>query len=541
MIEVCVGNDLQLNVQPNGGGGITATGYAWSSSNGLTSNQQNPTINNVTEEHQGLYTVTVTYSNGCTSTATTGVSVSSGSASIDVFGETTVCEGGATILIASGGSSYLWLTGATTNLLQVNQSGTYTVTVTNVSNCTATDAISINFVPCCQADAGYLSVNDTICPGEPILATATSYNQTAGYGFYYLLADENGMIVDVSTNGTFDNSYLPGSYTLYGYSVKTSAPVGGPAPPAVGTNVGGIIGNCYTLSESPMNIVVPELMTLPEVIYNSGEGTSGTGPFAYNEMIIEISGGAVPYNFDWETEGYVRADVYYNADSSGAVIYIYYVDGATWEFTMTDSNGCTDDELVVNNTPTGSNEVLDIDSYEVTEAEEGEPTGSITLEVSGGDFTCGEYQYFWEGSATWAGDFIPTDDGSYVLTGLPTGWYVLTVTDCAGNTSVGWYWVGEDRRGRTKAEDLIAALEVRPNPFSTLTHIFFQATANDHLTATVYSIEGKRVATLMDDQVDGGQTYHLSFNAESLPVGVYFLQLKTASGETQARKLVVTR
>jgi hypothetical protein len=45
------------------------------------------------------------------------------------------------------GESYLWSTGATTQTLKVNTSGTYSVTVTNSHGCTGNDAIVVTVEP----------------------------------------------------------------------------------------------------------------------------------------------------------------------------------------------------------------------------------------------------------------------------------------------------------------------------------------------------------------------------------------------------------
>ncbi|MBK9461009.1 MAG: hypothetical protein IPN94_16670 [Sphingobacteriales bacterium] len=66
---VCTGSAINLSVNPNLVSGVTAT-YAWSGPAG-TSTQQSPVIANATPAKAGTYTVTVTYSNGCTATAST--------------------------------------------------------------------------------------------------------------------------------------------------------------------------------------------------------------------------------------------------------------------------------------------------------------------------------------------------------------------------------------------------------------------------------------------------------------------------------------
>ena len=65
---VCSGSTLNLTSG-------SETSYSWTGPNGFTSSLQNPDISNVTTDATGTYTVTVTNSYGCFSTATTSVTV----------------------------------------------------------------------------------------------------------------------------------------------------------------------------------------------------------------------------------------------------------------------------------------------------------------------------------------------------------------------------------------------------------------------------------------------------------------------------------
>lgn len=68
----------------------------------------------------------------------------SNSATITASGATTFCNGGSVVLTAnatpSAGATYSWSTGATTQTISANQSGTYNVTVTTTGSCVAVGA-----------------------------------------------------------------------------------------------------------------------------------------------------------------------------------------------------------------------------------------------------------------------------------------------------------------------------------------------------------------------------------------------------------------
>ncbi|NJK83809.1 MAG: hypothetical protein HC912_08340, partial [Saprospiraceae bacterium] len=82
----------------------------------------------------------------------------------------TVCEGTNTTLIASGGTNYLWSTGATTPSIQAG-AGTYNVTVSNADGCSNTETISVQNFPTFTAQ---ITGTAQICEGETTTLTATS-------------------------------------------------------------------------------------------------------------------------------------------------------------------------------------------------------------------------------------------------------------------------------------------------------------------------------------------------------------------------------
>ncbi len=140
----CVTTTISLNA-------VGGANYSWSGPNAFTSASQSPTIANATVAMSGAYNVTVTDNHSCTATATTNVTVNP--APVVTAGPDGVitCANPQTTLNAAAipvGDTYNWggpgvVSGGTTATPTVNAAGAYTLTVTDVNNCTATGTANI--------------------------------------------------------------------------------------------------------------------------------------------------------------------------------------------------------------------------------------------------------------------------------------------------------------------------------------------------------------------------------------------------------------
>ena len=155
---ICAGGSVTLTAN-------SGTGYLWST--GATTQSINVTT-------AGNYTVTVSQSGGCTSTSNpVTVTVSTPATSITPSGPTTICTGQNVNLTATSGNSYLWSTGATTQTINANSTGTYTVTVSYTGGCTssATQSVTVNTPPSTSITA---SGATTFCQGGSVNLTASA-------------------------------------------------------------------------------------------------------------------------------------------------------------------------------------------------------------------------------------------------------------------------------------------------------------------------------------------------------------------------------
>jgi len=80
---------------------------------------------------------------------------------------------------------------------------------------------------------------------------------------------------------------------------------------------------------------------------------------------------------------------------------------------------------------------------------------------------------------------------------------------------------------------------VYPNPFNPSTNINYQLPEASNVNLTVYDIMGQEVAKLVEGYKSAG-THNITFNAQDLVSGVYFVRLK-AGGHVDTKKLILLK
>ena len=185
---LCTGQSTQL-CAPAG-----AASYLWSTG---------ATTNCITVNQTGNYSVTVTNSNGCMSICSKQVIVSQQPTCL-ITGNGSLCPGQSTELcVPAGSASYLWSTGATTNCITVNQAGTYSVTVTDVSGCVSvcSKIVTVSQQPTCMITGG-----NSICQGQSTqLCVAASATAT-----YLWSTGATTNCINVSVAGTYSVTVTEG-------------------------------------------------------------------------------------------------------------------------------------------------------------------------------------------------------------------------------------------------------------------------------------------------------------------------------------------
>lgn len=145
---------------------------------GITWSPGGQTTQSITVYNSGSYTVTLGAS-GCSGTSSpvnVNVLPTPATPTISANGPTTFCQGGNVVLTSSSANGNSWLPGVqTTQAITVTTSGTYTVTVTNASGCSATSAptnVVINAVPPTPIITPLGSV--TVCAGDTVILTTNA-------------------------------------------------------------------------------------------------------------------------------------------------------------------------------------------------------------------------------------------------------------------------------------------------------------------------------------------------------------------------------
>ncbi len=151
---VCEHGELTLSAS---GGSF----YQWEGPDGFTSTESNPIISDVLVAATGTYSVTVTDDNGCTDMTTTTVEIFPEPV-IEITDNSPVCETRTISVTSTGGITYQWEgpNGFTFSASDFdipnatpNESGTYSLTVTDGNGCTSTSSIDIEVLPAPPAAA----------------------------------------------------------------------------------------------------------------------------------------------------------------------------------------------------------------------------------------------------------------------------------------------------------------------------------------------------------------------------------------------------
>ena len=356
------GNNGILTVNPTGGTGPYT--FFWTPGSYTTQ-----TINTLSV---GTYTVTYTDANGCSQTASAGITQPAGMGltSTQVDATCNLANGSATVSVTGGTGPYTYLwsdPGAQTSATATNlPANTYVVTVTDANGCSQNLSVTIgnNAGPV----ATVFGSNNVSCFGNNDgSATVTVSGGTIPFTFLW----SDGQTLPSATNLT------AGTYTL------------------TATDVNGCIAS------TSVTITQPTALSLAV----SGINPSCAG--ACNGTLTAVpAGGTTPYSYSWSPGG-------------AATPAITSMCAGTYTVLITDANGCT----IFN-----SYSLIDPVSFSITTsvsnvACSGTCNGTATANPVTGT---GPFTYLWSDVSM---------QTTQTATGLCAGTYTVTATDAGGCTT----------------------------------------------------------------------------------------------------------
>ncbi len=168
----------------------------------------------ITVTQSGTYSITNT--NGCGNATSNVITVTiNPSPTCAITGDIVICDGQSTELCATGGTSYIWNTGATTDCITATTIGTYSVTITDLNNCTSSCSVEVTTT---SPTACSISGDNTICQGESTTLCATP----GATGYLWSNGASTDCII-VNTAGTYNVTITDGNGCTSSCSVTVSA------------------------------------------------------------------------------------------------------------------------------------------------------------------------------------------------------------------------------------------------------------------------------------------------------------------------------
>lgn len=432
---ICSGQSTALTAS----GGLT---YSWNTTATTSSITVSPATGTT-------YSVIVSAGN-CSDTTSISVTVNSTPTANINTASTSICTGQNATLTATGGGTYSWSTGVTSNPIIVSPTGTtsYSVIVSN-GLCTDTSSVNISVLPPVTATA--LGSADTICSGQSATLTASggtiyswSSGQTASSIIIspptgtttYTVSVSNGSCADTATASITVNQSPAANITgnnsiCSGQSTTLTASGGGTYSWNTGVTTSTISvsqtsSTSYTVTVTSANGCTAAATSSVTVtpVPNPSVTASGSTICSGDATTLTATGGTT---YTWNP-----------GNLTGSSVVVFPTSATT--YTVTAANGiCTDTASVaINVNPSPA-----VAAANVSVNYGGSTT--VTASPSGGTLP---YTYLWN-----TGDVTPSISVSPTVTTV----YCVTITDANGCT---------DAACATVTVDYVCGELFIPNAFS---------------------------------------------------------------------------
>ncbi len=361
--ETCGNGQGSIDITLNGG----ALPYSYNWSNG----ENTEDLSNL---NIGDYSVTVTDANGCSVSDNFFVNNDAGDLEVywsNVVNETCGNSNGSIDIMVQGGNpfwngeyDYQWSNGDFTKGIENLSAGTYYCVITDQDGCQIT---SDNFTvenDGSNIQLDYIDIDNEICSNAQGEIELEISGGTQPYSFLW----SNGQTTQNIYNLTAGN-YSATITDANDCSINT--------------------GSLTVINESG-TLTLEDIVTVDEVCNNN-----------LGEIDITVTGGSLPYNFNWNT-GATTEDL--TALSAG-----------DYSCIITDNNGC---QINVNTTIYNDNGAIAVENINVTNETCGSSDGAIDITITGASEPV---MYNWNNGET-------TED----LTNIPAGDYQCLITDNIG-------------------------------------------------------------------------------------------------------------
>lgn len=428
-------------------GGVGGFTYSWSTG------QNGSSISGLTE---GIYTVTVTDANGCQESSSAEVNVSPSISisgienNISCFGES---NGSISTIIFGGtpGYSYNWSNGSTQANISNLSANTYTLTVTDMAGCTASETFSISQPTVLSSFIG--NISHASCYGaNDGTAQILASGGTTPYTFNW----SNG--ASGSGNSNTQNNLIAGTYFVtvtdfFDCISIQEIQINQPDQITIFGEVNDV--SCNGLNDGSISLVVSNAIGSPTFQWSNGDSESSINnlsPGTYIVTVIDANECFETQNFVISepeiltvnplivenvscaggNDGFISLDVIggngtntYNWSNGSTLPTVDNAQADTYFVTVTDSKGCSATISVVITEP----ESIQISVIETINATcLGAANGSINVEATNG---ISPYTYTWSNGAT-----------SGQLTNVIAGNYIVTVSDGNNCASIDTFTIG---------------------------------------------------------------------------------------------------
>jgi PKD repeat protein len=400
----CNGSQVNIGIPNNGSGGLTPYAYLWNPAINLTSTTTSQTTATVTGTMN--YDLTLTDANGCKAYDTVQVTVLP-NPTVNLGNDTTVCGGPFLLDAGNPGATYLWSTGAGTQTLSVPTGGNYSVSVQNAQGCIGSDAINITINPLpivsLGADTTSCSASVTLDAGAGFSSYAWSTGSTAQTATTFTTGPVDVIVTDA--NG------CAGTDTVNVSLSPTPSITLGPDTAQCGGNVTLDAGNPGSLyfwsnSTSAQTTTVNTTGTY-SVLVVSPAGCSNSDTINVtinNQPSVDLGPDMSICTATTTLDAGNPGDVYFwNTLASTQTI---TVGNGTYDVTVTDPSGCTDQDTITVTTNAAPNISAGQDQTIC-------PSQSATLTGIGG------LNYLWSTGATTPSITVsPSSTTTYYVTGF---------------------------------------------------------------------------------------------------------------------------